>query len=115
MFNSFIFDAILGNPVVRSLVSSPLRVNQCECVNLLFQVAQFSDGTPGSNAVESVQLEQFRNGLSIANLTFSPNQQLVTANLTAINSYLGTYFACKNLYKHDYILSMYLIYAHYVL
>ena len=98
MLKFFILSIILGNPFVRSMVSSPLRVNQCERVNLLFQVAQFSDGTPGSNTVESVQLEQFRNGLSIANSTFSPNQQLVTATFTAFNSYSGTYFACKNLY-----------------
>ena len=82
---------------MRSLTPSPLKVPQCELVNLLFQVAQSSDGTAGSNAIESVRIEQFRNGISIRNLTFSPNQQMVTARSTAFNLQSGNYFACKNI------------------
>ena len=87
----------LGDPFVRSLVASPLEVNQCELVGLLFQVAQSSNGTIGSNAIESVQIEQLRNGLSIENSTFSPNQQVVTARYTASSSRSGNYYACKNI------------------
>ena len=88
---------ILGDPFVQSLVASPLEVPQCKIFDLLFQVAQSSDGTIGSNAIESVQIEQLRNGLSIENSTFSPNQQVITARYTASSSRSGNYYACKNI------------------
>ena len=79
------------------MVPSPLRVPQCELVDLLFQAAWNSDGTVGSNTVEIVRIEQFRNGLSVENSTSSPNQQTVTKRFTAISSRSGSYFACKNI------------------
>ena len=88
---------ILGSPFVRSLVSSPLEVTQCEDVNLLFQVVQSSDGTPGSNVIEFIQLEQFRNGLSTANSTSSGSQQIVKFTFTALSSRSGNYSVCKNI------------------
>lgn len=90
---------ILGSPFIRSLIASPLEVSQCKLFSLLFQVAQSSDGTSGSNAIESVQIELFRNGMSVDNSTVSPNQQLVEARFTASSSQLGRYYACKNTYE----------------
>ena len=95
----FVIEFISGSPFIRSLLPSPLIAAQCELVNLMFQVAQSSDGTSGSNAIESVQIEHLRDGLSIENTTLSPNQQLVETRFTALSSQSGRYYACKNIYS----------------
>ena len=81
------------------MITSPLKISQCELVNLLFQVAQSSDGTSGSNAIESIQIEHLRDGMSIENSTVSPNQQFVEARFMAVSSQSGRYYACKNTHK----------------
>ena len=93
------FNLLLGDPYVNRVDYSPLYVRQCNSFTLAFQVALSSDGF--SNAVETVRLEQFRNGESVTNYTLTQTsfrpQYIYTKDFMALSSSAGEYFACKTL------------------
>ena len=91
-----------GNPFVRVLTPTPLNIFQCQIASVIFQTALNSDGL--SNAVDTITLELFQNGLSINNssrglLELQSSLQIFQLDILATSSQDGEYYLCKFMYQ----------------